>query len=130
MHYKANVNHWGSDCFKYFDDNKKMYEWISERIGENVSSFNECQEWNLRQHVGIAHTKGYIDIYSIQDIKDYYKQRRAYITKVRQCEDLLCKVQKVTERFKRSWVMASFSWAYQDAEDIRSEHPQVWQGEI
>ena len=130
IHYRANVNHRSTQCFKHFDNEENMFAWVSEIIGEKVNSYEECEKWTRRQDVGIAHTNGYIEVLEILDIKEFYKLRREYVTYLRKCDDLLFRAQRMKKSFKRDRVLDSYSSAYQGANDLYWDYPQVWQGEI
>lgn len=129
-HYRANVNHLSAECFKHFDNEEKMFSWISEKVGETIRSYEECEGWGRRQEYGIAHTHGYIEVLEIYDIKEFYKLRREYLTFLRKCDDLMYRAQRMKKSFKRDRVFDSYSWAYQSAHDLYGLYPQVWQGEI
>ena len=92
-HYRANVNHHHTDCFHHFDNEARMFAWISERIGEDVHSFEDCDAWTKRQATSPAHSKGYIEILFFNP-KEFYEIRRAYVLKLRECEDIMTKAQR------------------------------------
>ena len=129
-HYRANVNHRSSECFKHFDNEEKMFAWISERIGEKVNSYQECEKWTCRQDIGVAHTNGYIEILVIEDIKNFYKLRREYVTLLKKCDDIMFKAQRMATSRKRDMVLDAFRWAYDDAATLYGLYPEVWQGEL
>ena len=129
-HYRVNVVKRGANLFKHFDNEKKMFAWISEQIGEKVSSYAECEAWTRRQDVGIAHTNGYIEVLTIENLKDFYRNRRYYVTHLRKSEDLLFKYNHARTPFGRLKILTQYEIQHEIAKDFSNYYPQVWQGEI
>ena len=129
-HYRANVCHYASNCFHHFDNEQKMFAWISDRIGKKVSSYKQCEDWGRDQEWGIAHTNGYIEILVIDDLKEFYRKRQEYVAELRKCDDLMHKSQRMQKSFKRDRVFHDFTCAYENANVIYGTNPEVWQGEI
>lgn len=128
-HYRANVNHHHTDCFHHFDNEARMFAWISERIGEQVHSFEDCEAWTKKQATSPAHCKGYIEILYIKP-KEFYDERRAYVMKLRECDDIMAKAQRTRNDKRLKRLLAEYSFAYDDANWYWGVNPAVWQGEI
>lgn len=128
-HYRANVNHHHTDCFHHFDNEARMFAWISERIGEQVHSFEDCDAWTKKQATSPAHCKGYIEILYIKP-KEFYDERRAYVMKLRECEDIMAKAQRTRNDKRLKRLLVEYSFAYDDANWYWGVNPAVWQGEI
>ena len=124
-HFRVNIGHHSPDCFHHFDDEKKMFRWISEKVGTEIHSFDDCEAWTRKQPEG-----SYIEVLYFNDLKEFYKNRRAYVLKVRECEDYSEKARRKTLAVKRNNQMAMFSKAYADANGYWDMYPEVWQGEI
>lgn len=129
-HYRANVNHRSADCFCYFSSKQKMFDWISEKVGEKISSFADIKKWNEKMYVGVAHAKGSIEIESFKDLKDFFKYRRAYVLRLRLCDDLMYRMQRLGRCIKRDVMLESFARSYEDANEYCACYPAIWQGEI
>lgn len=123
-HYRANVNYSSAECFKHFDNEERMFAWISEQAGEKITSFEECEKWTEKQRMG------YIEVLELFDLKDFYAHRREYVTKLRQCDDLMQKAQRMEKSLRRDRVLIAYSYAYEDANQLYGLYPEVWQGEI
>lgn len=124
MHYKANIGHSSSECFKYFGDENGMFAWISERVGETITTFEECEDWTRRQddEFGL-----YIEVIEIENIYDYFNLRKTYLKTMQNANDCLAKARhgrNVTH------FLSEFNRHYELAFDIMGLHPEVWQGEI
>ena len=126
-HYRVNIGHYKTECFHHFDDEEKMFSWISSRIGQKVSSFDDCEAWTRRQDNRYG---SYIEILFLGNLKDFYKQRRAYVQKVRECEDAFTKAQRKISMDKRAVQMIKSAKAYDKAQSYWEMYPEVWQGEI
>ena len=129
-HYRANVCHYAMDCFKHFDNEQKMFAWISERIEEKVSSYEECEEWTTSQEYDVAHTNGYIEILEIPDVKEFYRVRREYVTELQKAKDLMEKVQRMPKSARRDRLFDAYTFAYENANDLYAEDTYIWYGEI
>ena len=126
-HFRVNIGHYSPNCFHHFDNEQTMFRWISEKVGEKISSFDDCEAWTRKQddeHVS------YIEILYMNDIKEFYENRRAYVQKVHECEDSMTKAQKKTLAGNRNVQMAKFAKAYDEAHWYWDMYPEVWQGEI
>lgn len=130
VHYRANVNHFATECFKHFDNEKKMFDWISERIGEKVSSINECEEWTRKQEYDVAHTKGYINILTLNDLKDFFVWRKAYVTSIEKYNDFMFKASKTENVRRRADLLFDYGTQYDNANEYTKWCPAIWQGEI
>lgn len=126
-HFRVNIGHFSTDCFHHFDDEKKMFRWISEKVGTEIHSFDDCEAWTRKQD---DQHGSYIEILYFNDIKEFYKNRRAYIQKVHECENFLEKAQRTSLTEKRKTLMAMYAKAYDDANWYWGMYPEVWQGEI
>ena len=122
-HYRANVGHSSEDCFHHFDNEETMFEWISKTIGEKVSSYEDCENWTRK-------SDSYIEVIEIDDLKDFYANRREFVQKVRKSQDYMDKARKLKKCRKRDRFIKMFQDAYDDAYDLSREHPEVWHGEI
>ncbi len=126
-HFRVNIGHYHTDCFHHFDNEQTMFRWISEKVGEEISSFDDCEAWTRKQDDkhGL-----YIEILYISNLKRFYKNRRAYIQKVHECEDAMERAQRKTLNNNRSVQMSMFAKAYNAAAELCELFPEVWQGEI
>ena len=126
-HFRVNIGHYSPDCFHHFDNEQTMFRWISEKVGEEIHSFDDCEAWTRKQD---DEHGSYIEILYMSDIKEFYENRRAYVQKVRECEDSMTKAQRKTLAGNRNVQMAKFSKAYDEAHWYWDMYPEVWQGEI
>ena len=124
-HFRVNIGHSSPDCFHHFDNVQSMFRWISEKVGTEIRSFSDCEEWTRKQPDG-----SYIEILYFSDLNKFYKNRREYVLKVRECEDSSEKAKRKTLAEKRNYQMERFSKAYDDANWYWEIYPEVWQGEI
>lgn len=123
-HYRANVNHYSSECFCHFDNEDRMFEWISDRIGQKVSSFEECEDWTRTQD------SAYIEVLVIDNLKTFFINRQDYVIVLSKVRDLSYKVTKMPYSKRRNKVFHGFSLAYDIAERMKEISPEIWQGEI
>ncbi len=128
-HYRANYNHYATECFHHFDDEKEMYKWVSEKIGRIVTTMEDVDKWTDEQNIGIAHRKGYVDILHF-NVYEFYENRRKYVELLRKCNDLQYKAQKTRSQLKRMKLLDEFKSCYEDAQYMSDIYPEVWQGEI
>lgn len=126
-HYRVNIGHFATECFHHFDNEDRMFQWISEMIGEKVSSFEDCEEWTRKQD----DEKGrYIEILCIDNIPEFYKHRREYVQCLQDCDDLMTKAQRLPLGAKRDYLIRRFGKRYEDANLYWDAYPEIWQGEI
>lgn len=126
-HYRVNIGHFATECFHHFDNEDRMFQWISEMIGEKVSSFEDCEEWTRKQD----DEKGrYIEILCIDNIPEFYKHRREYVQCLQDCDDLMTKAQRLPLGAKRDYLIRRFGKRYEDANWYWDAYPEIWQGEI
>ena len=121
-HYRANIGHQSSKCFRYFDNEDRMFEWISNKTGTEIRSVDDCIKWSCHQR------NLYIEIIRIDCISDFYRVRRKYIQKVKECENFNAKAQRKPR--KRNYYLEMSQYAFGKAEDYAEANPEVWQGEI
>jgi len=120
-HYRVNVNHHSAECFKHFDNEAKMFDWISEKTGANIRTFEEAEKWGDKHN--------YCEILYL-NVRDYYENRREYVLKLRECEDIMSKAQRTRNDKKLKRLLRDYSFAYDDANWYWGAYPEVWQGEI
>lgn len=123
-HYRANVNHYSNVCFCHFDSECKMFEWISERIGEEVSTFEECEDWTQAQE------SAYIDVLVIKDIKIFFTNRRDYVLVLSKLRDLSYRLINMPRSKRRNRIFNRFGIAFDIADRMKEISPEIWQGEI
>ena len=126
IHYRVNIGHKTQDCFRHFDDEKKMFKWISERIGMDVDSFYECEEWT-RKHNGKCGL--YIEILTFENVKDFYFKRCEYMQIMNRCDNALTKARR-RKGNRRAIMCEEFDKNYEAAQVWADIYPEVWQGEI
>ena len=124
-HYRVNIGHSSPECFHHFDDATRMFAWISDKIGERVSSFEDCEIWTRQQE-----DEKYIEILHIADIRRFYQRRREYVQCLRQTTDCFEKAQRLQSGSKRSHLIRLAGKYYEDAHWYWDADPEVWQGEI
>lgn len=124
-HLRVNIGCHSSDCFHYFDNEYRMFHWISEHIGHPVNSYADCENWTVQQ----KDERLYIEILSF-DVTDFYAKRKQYINLIDRCNTYLRKAQQATSFDKRSRFLDIFSDNYEAANQLAENHPFVWQGEI
>ena len=122
MSYKANVNHYSPECFKYFGEKKEMLRWVSDQIGERIKTIKAARNWQAG--------RDYVDVVKFADIRQYFAHRRDYVLAVRKCQDLLEKAQRTKNMGRRAAMMEAFHEMYDYANELCYTHPEVWQGEI
>ncbi len=123
-HYRVNVNHYSSECFCHFDNEDRMFEWISDRIGQKVSSFEECEDWTRAQE------SAYIEILVIDNLKTFFINRRDYVFVISKLQDLSNRLIKMPLSKRRDILLNRFSIAYDIADKMKEISPEIWQGEI
>lgn len=123
-HYRANVNHYSNVCFCHFDNEERMFEWISEKIWQKVSSFEECEAWTREQE------SSYIEILVIDNLKTFFINRRDYVFVISKLQDLSNRLIKMPLSKRRDILLNRFSIAYDIADKMKEISPEIWQGEI
>lgn len=123
IHLRANVNHSAAECFHHFDDEEKMFDWISEITGERITSYGDCENWTSKQRMG------YIEVLVIDDMKKFMFYRREYVDILNRCDTLLQKSQRRVGK-RRSEMLNRFNENYDAACTWADHHPEVWQGEV
>lgn len=123
-HYRANVNHHSSECFCHFDNEDRMFEWISDRIGQKVSSYEECEAWTHAQE------SAYIDVLVIKDIKIFFTNRRDYVLVLSKLRDLSYRLINMPRSKRRNRIFNRFGIAFDIADRMKEISPEIWQGEI
>lgn len=124
VHYIVRIGKDGT--MLYCDSWKKVILWLNSKLNENfvcgddIRYYNECNG----HRIAIDH-----HLYGSGDVKEFYANRRAYVLKVRGCEDSMEKAQrrKVTHRYIH---METFAENYDAANKLCEEHPEIWMGEI
>lgn len=129
-HYRVNVGIYAPECFKHFDDEKKMFAWISGRIGKRVTSFDDCEKWNELQDEKAILTRRLIGFVEFDDIKEFFRARKRYAELIRKCNDIMDKARMVEGVVKRSSLLNKFYSLYDKAEELASTNPEAWYGEI
>ena len=129
-HYRANIGNHSPSCFHHFDNEREMFAWISNRIGQKVSSFDDCEDWSRKKYYENNEQGSYIEILCIENLRDFYHNRQEYVMKLRECSDCMDKVQRMKKSPRRDFFFYMFSRAYDEANNIFGTHPEVWQGEI
>lgn len=124
IHLRANVGHFEEECFKHFDNERRMFKWISSRIGKKVSSYEECEDWT-RENDGL-----YIEIIEIDDLEDFYKRRQEYVSAIERARTAMYHAQKTKRGNNRDKHLQKFKAAYDYLDYFLSAHPEVWHGEI
>lgn len=126
-HLRVNIGHFSNECFRHFDNESKMFQWISKQVGCPINSYADCESWTRKQD----DERGlYIEILHFSNVKDFYRKRREYIGLIDRCNTLLKRAQQAPNRIKRSYYLDIFSENYYLACDLVEEHPVVWQGEV
>lgn len=126
QHFHVSIGCRSLECFKYFCDEQRMFEWISKRVGANISSYKDCDRYNMR-HEEKRHA--YIEINSFNDVEEFYRTRREYVKAVEEAQDFMAKAQRATKRSRRAYFTLKTNLAY----DLANEsliNPEVWFGEI
>ena len=126
-HFRVNIGHYSPDCFHHFDNEQKMFSWISEKVGEEIHSFDDSEEWTRKQD---DEHGSYIEILYFNDIKEFYKIRREYIQCLRDTQDYFDKARVLPPGIKRNYLMRLAGKRYEDANWYWDMYPEVWQGEI
>ena len=128
-HLRANVNHDSSVCFKHFDNEEKMFKWISQRIGKEVHSYEECEEWSRHQEYG-DNPKNWIEVLYFDDVKEFYTMRQDYLNNLRQLDDAIAKAQRLPKCLKRDILLKRINMRYEDAFRCIDQEPAIWYGEV
>lgn len=126
-HFRVNIGHFSPGCFHHFDNEQTMFRWISEKVGVEIKSYDDCEAWTRQQD---DEHGSYIEILCVGDLKDFYTFRRAYLLKVRECQDYMEKAQRLPRSPRRDFYLEKFNHAYDDANWYWMAYPEVWQGEI
>lgn len=121
LHFRVNVNHHSTECFHYFDNEAKMFDWISEKTGTEIRTFEDAEKWGDKHN--------YCEILYV-DPKTYYQYRREYVMLLQKCNDIMAKAQRVRNDTKLKRLLYAYSFAYDDANWYWGAYPEVWQGEI
>lgn len=126
-HLRVNIGHFSNECFCHFDNEHKMFQWISKRVGCPINSYADCESWTRKQddEHGL-----YIEILHFNDVKDFYRKRREYIGLIDRCNTYLEKAQQASSHCKRSYYLNIFGENYDFANHLAEEYPIVWQGEV
>jgi len=126
-HYRVNIGHSSPDCFHHFDNEQTMFRWISEIVGEEIRSFDDCEGWTRKQddEHGL-----YIEILRLNDLEKFYKNRREYAQCLRDIVDLWDKARRLPDGQKRDYLIRLAGKRYEDANWYYEKYPEVWQGEI
>ena len=127
QHYRVNIGHYSPECFHFFNDEERMFLWISDRIDQRVCTYEECEEWTRLQDDEFG---SYIEILVIDDLKKFYKLRKKYVLTNRLIEDVMDKARRLPRSPKRDRLLEKFSILYDNANKLAEEHPEIWMGEI
>lgn len=63
-------------------------------------------------------------------VREYYDKRRQYLTLLQVCYDTMAKAQRLGRCAKRDRLFERYALAYDKANSIWEEYPEVWQGEV
>lgn len=121
LHFHVNVNHHSSSCFHYFDNEARMFDWISEKTGTEIRTFEDAEKWGDKRN--------YCEILYL-DPKTYYQQRKEYVSLLNTCSTLMYKAQCARKIRSTKHFLYQYGRIYDDANWYWDMYPEVWQGEI
>ena len=122
-HYKVGIGADNPNNFFYCDTKEKLFEWINSKVFPSVKDWNDIETYNAQ------HKFAPIEVILFEP-KDYYDNRRQYVTNVRKCNNLMQRVQCIDRSPRRDRLFREFDRAYNDANALWDMYPEVWQGEI
>ena len=122
-HFRVNFGHAKSENFHYCDSWSKVCQWIKQ-FKMDIRTRQDIAFWN--QSVPKVCEIGIVEF----DPSEYFERRREYVMKLRECEDLFFKVQKIKKSLRRDNLIEKYSLLLEQADDIQEMYPDVWQGEI
>ena len=125
-HLRVNIGHNSWSCFHHFDNEQRMFQWISNRIGQQVSSYADCEEWTKKQNSVCG---PYIEILTFKDVRGFYSNRRKYMEHLDICNNIMERAQRRDGK-RRANMLQHFSENYNAIWAIAEHHPEVWQGEV
>lgn len=122
-HYKVGIGADNPNNFFYCDTKEKLFEWINSKVLSSVKDWYDIEAYNTQ------HKFAPIEVILFEP-KDYYDNRRQYVTNVRKCNNLMQRLQSIDRSPRRDRLLREFNRAYNDADALWDMYPEVWQGEI
>lgn len=125
VHYVVSIGNDGT--ILYSDSWRKVITWLNEKLGEKFVCGDDIRYYNENhdEKVSILH-----HLYKTDDVRKFYKNRREYVSKVRECEDNACKAQRLPRSLRRDRYLDKFFAAYDKVNELWEKYPTIWQGEI
>lgn len=110
----------------YFNDEQKMFAWLSGHVGQHIHSFKCVERYNKMYDSRII--PSLIVINEIGDLKRNLKLRKQYVSHLNACDTLQFRAQKALMP-RRGRLIGKFSYHYNLADTLADE-AVVWHGEI